>query len=137
MNREEAAHLSDVLKAYSEGKDIEIASKGCSDWMTYNVSKDEKIITEFSSDHFDYRIKPEPKYRPYKNAEEFLKGQKEHGDMLYNRVNGEYHHPVQVRNGGINVMYENNTTYHTFAELLKSSYNYTWQDGTKCGIIED
>lgn len=31
MNCEEAAHLSDVLKAYSEGKDIEIASKGCSD----------------------------------------------------------------------------------------------------------
>ena len=29
-----------MLKAYSEGKDIEIASKDCSDWIPYNISKD-------------------------------------------------------------------------------------------------
>lgn len=132
MNREEAKHLSDVFKAYSEGKTIQIKRCGRQTWSDIAYPNACWYI-----DKYEFRIKPEPKYRPYKNAEEFLKGQKEHGDMLYNRVNGEYHHPVQVRNGGINVMYENNTTYHTFAELLKSSYNYTWQDGAKCGIIED
>lgn len=131
MTKEEAKHLSDVLKVYSEGKKIQVFDETSDGWLGLPDNP------TFRNKPFKYRIKPEPKLRPYKNSEEFLKAQKEHGDMLYNRVNGEYHHPVQVRNGGINVMYENNTKYHTFAELLKSSYNYTWQDGAKCGIIED
>ena len=40
MTKEEVKYLSEVLKAYSEGKDIEIASKDCSDWIPYNISKD-------------------------------------------------------------------------------------------------
>ena len=65
MNRKEAAELSPFIKAFGEGKDIEIRSKNphaqLNGWAK---------IDEFIFGNFEYRIKPEPKYRPFKDAEE-------------------------------------------------------------------
>ena len=65
MNRKEAAELSPFIKAFGEGKNIEMRSKNphakLNGWAKMN---------EFIFGNFEYRIKPEPKYRPFKNAEE-------------------------------------------------------------------
>ena len=65
MNRKEAAELSPLIKAFGEGKDIEMRSKNphaqLNGWAK---------IDEFIFGNFEYRIKPEPKYRPFKDAEE-------------------------------------------------------------------
>lgn len=61
MNREEAKALLPVIKAYSEGKGIE--AKDCKgNWV--------KVKTPTFYPKVEYRIKPESKYRPFKNAEE-------------------------------------------------------------------
>ena len=65
MNRKEAAELSPFIKAFSEGKDIEIRSKNPHAQLNGWAKMDEFIFG-----NFEYRIKPEPKYRPFKNAEE-------------------------------------------------------------------
>lgn len=65
MNRKEAAELWSFIKAFGEGKDIEIRSKNPHAQLNGWVKMDEFIFG-----NFEYRIKPEPKYRPFKDAEE-------------------------------------------------------------------
>uniref|UniRef100_UPI00402832EB hypothetical protein n=1 Tax=Segatella hominis TaxID=2518605 RepID=UPI00402832EB len=62
MNRKEAAELLPIIQAYAEGKEIEIFDK-TKKWET-------AILPHFDCDPSFYRIKPESKYRPFKDAEE-------------------------------------------------------------------
>lgn len=129
MTKEEAKHLSEVLKAYSEGKEIEM--KSGNDWIA--------ICKEpwFTGNPMSYRVKPEPKYRPYANAEEFLKAQKEHGPMIL-RWKNDFRFPTQVKNTGIWVTnFQCNVKYEWLTYEKISRDNITWQDGAPCGIIEE
>ena len=65
MNRKKAAELWPFIKAFGEGKDIEIRSKNPHAQLNGWAKMDEFIFG-----NFEYRIKPEPKYRPFKDAEE-------------------------------------------------------------------
>ena len=61
MDRNQAKELLPIIKAFSEGKDIE--TKTGSDWISIeNMS--------FAGNPDSYRIKLEPKFRPFKDAEE-------------------------------------------------------------------
>lgn len=66
INRKEAAELSPFIKAFGEGRIIEFSS-------ITDVSKAWREVTDFPIGmikNFKFRIKPEPKYRPFANAEE-------------------------------------------------------------------
>ena len=65
MTREEAKKLLPFIQAQCEGKTIQ------SKCITDDISLwwDDNNPT-FEIDDFDYRIKPEPKYRPFKNLKE-------------------------------------------------------------------
>ena len=65
MTREEAKTMLPIIQAFAEGKEIEFRSKGF-DEEWYKVNE----IPGLSYSSFDYRIKPEPKYRPFKDADE-------------------------------------------------------------------
>ena len=70
MKQEEAKELWPIVKAYSEGKTIE-----------YLTARDEWIELKdpgFSYNANRYRIKSEPKYRPFKNADECFEEMKKH-----------------------------------------------------------
>lgn len=56
MNRNQAKEFYPILQAFAEGKDIESHVKG--KW--YRVIE---ICNDINPQ--DYRIKPEPKYRPF------------------------------------------------------------------------
>ena len=72
MNRKEAAELLPIIQAYAEGKAIESRCiKG--DTSLWYDDKDPSF-----DDDFEYRIKPEPKYRPFKDAEECWKEMQKH-----------------------------------------------------------
>ena len=65
MNRKEAAELLPIIQAFAEGRDIEYRSKGFNEnWKKVTQ------IPELSFKSFEYRIKPESKYRPFANTEE-------------------------------------------------------------------
>ena len=123
MTKEEAKYLSDVLKAYSEGKEIEHL---ITDGVWECICED----PTFTEGPMHYRIKPEPKYRPYANAEEFLKAQKEHGPSIrLGKGNKSYHLPTDIDDCGIkrggNLWY--------FTDIIVDC----WQDGSPCGMPED
>lgn len=65
MNRKEAAELLPFIKAFGEGKDIEMRSKNPRAQLNGWAKMDEFIFG-----NFEYRIKPEPKCHPFANAEE-------------------------------------------------------------------
>ena len=65
MTREEAKELLPIIKAFAEGKEIQYRT--CPDkWV--DIEENERV--NFTSPPSDYRIKPKPKYRPFKNQEE-------------------------------------------------------------------
>lgn len=124
MTKEEAKHMSEVLKAYSEGEIIQV--KVDDYWST------DRFHGKFNLRPFNYRVLPEPKYRPYANAEEFLKAQKEHGLYLYDTTAKYliYDFPYEVELKGVTI----DGAKPTFKQLCD---RYKWQDGTPCGIIEE
>ena len=61
MTREEAKELMPIIQAFVEGKTIEYRELG-REW--------EEAHTPTWSSRLFYRIKPEPKYRPFKDMEE-------------------------------------------------------------------
>lgn len=64
MNRNKTKELLPIIQAFAEGKAIESRCvKG--DKSLWYDDKDPSF-----DDDFEYRIKPEPKYRPFKDAEE-------------------------------------------------------------------
>ena len=73
MTREEAKKLLPIIQAFAEGRVIQSRhiKGGASLW--YDVE-----TPNFDNNDFDYRIKPEPKYRPFKDADECWKEMLKH-----------------------------------------------------------
>ena len=61
MTREEAKQLLPIIKAFAEGKTIEYSNQG-EPWVETDCP--------LWRSNCEYRIKPEPKYRPFKSQEE-------------------------------------------------------------------
>lgn len=90
MNRKEAAELLPIIKAFSEGKVIQVEQKNGwvdADWA--NVSFD-----DYPS--YKYRIKPEPKYRPFKDAEECWNEMQKHQPFGWVKDKKDVHHRVLI-----------------------------------------
>lgn len=70
MTREEAKILLPIIKAFAEGKVIECMTKPSAVKGT-DVPNEWTEMKEIEYwNNTEYRIKPEPKYRPFKDAEE-------------------------------------------------------------------
>lgn len=63
MNRQQAKELLPIIQAFAEGKTIEFRNKSFKEWSEIDNPSFDPTIT-------NYRIKPELKYRPFKDAEE-------------------------------------------------------------------
>lgn len=130
MTKEEAKYFSEVLKAYSEDKEIEYLNMD-DKWVP-------KHSPNFDAGPFRYRIKPELKYRPYNSTEEFLKAQKEHGMYLISKNHSDRARlPLMIKRDSVFMFcYPEDTklTGYTYSDLLN---HWTHQDGTPCGILEE
>lgn len=71
MNRKEATELLPIIQAYAEGKEIEFFDNTTKMWRT-------AMLPHFDCDSKIYRIKPESKYRPFKDAEECWQEMQKH-----------------------------------------------------------
>lgn len=63
MTREEIKEAAKVMEAYDNGKEIQFLNEEDDKWI-------DTPIPLFNWDKYTYRIKPEPKYRPFKNQKE-------------------------------------------------------------------
>lgn len=68
MTREEIKKVLPVIQAFTEGKVIQ-TKNGDETWIT--IGKETDLNIESLAEYPDcFRVKPEPKYRPFKNADE-------------------------------------------------------------------
>ena len=133
MTREEAKELLPIIQAWAKGKEIQF--KACSGkWI--DVEENEGLSFVYSSS--DYRIKPEPKYRPFKTKEECWQEMHKHPDFgwVKGNVTGEYKQVICISGYKteliFNVFY-GSPAYHS-SKMMFSSYTFT--DGTPFGIKE-
>ena len=73
MNRQQAKELLPIIKAYAEGKTIQYYYEDAN-WI--DISPDKAV--DFSNNPSKYRIKPDPKYRPFKDIEECWQEMQKH-----------------------------------------------------------
>ena len=99
MTREEAKKFLSIIEAWAEGKMIQY--KFVDGWRDANI---EPNIEPLFSDISKYRIKPEQKYRAFKDKEECWDEMHKHPDFgwVKYKETGSY---VMVSN--INIMLEN------------------------------
>ena len=70
MTREEAKELLPIIQGYAEGKTIQMESVN-GEW----VDDDDPTFNTLT---YNYRIKPQPHYRPFKDAEECWEEMQKH-----------------------------------------------------------
>ena len=130
FTREETKKLLPIIRAFAEGKTIQ-----------YKFSEGWRDLDELTalSDMSKYRIKPEPKYRPFKNQEECWNEMHKHPNFGWIKGNttGEYKQIVRIYNYNaeliFNIGYNGSADYSS--EMMFSSY--TFADGTPFGIKEE
>lgn len=127
MNRNQAKTLSPIIKAFSEGKNIQSRCiKG--DTSLWYDDEDPSF-----DDDFEYRIKSEPKYRPFKDAEECWQEMLRHEPFGWVKMktstktihyivelNGNSDHPIEFKR---------------HSDSLKGMFGaYTFADGVPFGV---
>ena len=131
MTREEAKELLPIIHAWAEGKNIQFLSDG--EWHDINQA-------DFTCYPDKYRIKPEPKYRPFKTQEECWNEMLKH--QPFGWVKNEYNYvhiecvlenviefsPVEDDDGTLL------TCTIDFTSVCEEGY--TFADGTPFGIKE-
>ena len=130
MNRKEAAELLPFIKAFGEGKDIEIRSKN-----THAQLNGWAKMDEFIFGNFEYRIKPEPKYRPFKDAKECMAEMLKHHPFGFITSQCAFFHVIYIEDKLIGYGSACGTILHIkFNDALKE---FTFADGTPFGIKEE
>ena len=113
ITRENAKELLNILKAYSEGKKIQFFDD--EKWV-------DREILSFDSEFHRYRIKPEPKYRPFKSMEECWNEMQKHQPFGWIIMKSTQLHCIISLEADADF-------YHRFK-------NYLFADGAPYGIKE-
>lgn len=134
-----------VLRAYDEGKRIQCKDKRIKDdeWVDI-LSVGEKsagggtcVGQEWNTVYFDYRVKPEPHYRPFKSVTEVMEAIKEHGDWVVALANNKWRHRI-ISYSEQRVITGYNYEDCTDGEPLSKAFEkYTFLDGTPFGKMEE
>ena len=125
MTKEQAKEILPIFKAFAEGKTIQILNEG--EWC-------DLYDTDFKSPINKYRIKPEPKYRPFKSQEECWKEMLKHQPFRWIR-NNDTQCLCNIGSIGLNsygVVINNSIMYF---DLAFNTCDFV--DGTPFGIKEE
>lgn len=77
MNRKEAKEILPIIQAFAEGKTVQYQDE----YDTWINCADDSALLDIDMQPWRYRIKPEPKYRPFKTAEECWNEMHKHPDF--------------------------------------------------------
>ena len=127
MDIERAKELLPIIQAFADGKKIECSVKGEDAWSDtfYPTWVDSR----------DYRIKPEPKYRPFNDAEECWEEMQKH--QPFGWIIGKSNHIRRIieSTGSMFTCNGNNvltgSTWESFAYMFEQ---YTFADGITFGV---
>lgn len=123
--------MIEVMQAYDRGEQIERRDRCGNNWFLAPIPTWDWV-------QYEYRVKPKPTYRPYKNIAEFFAAQKEHGMNIRRKGHNYYILPLYITDNIIGIPYLRSddsvvNVDKSYGDLLR---DYTWQDGTPCGVKE-
>lgn len=134
MNKEKTKDLIKILKAFLEGETIEQRSRSQENpqpqWLTHYGDCWDLM-------KYEYRIKPRPQYRPFKDIDECWNEMKNHQPFGWVKMDGKYENIVEfntneeifVNSGFYNLPYV--YTHITFADGtpfgMKVTDNCPWK----------
>lgn len=137
MTREQAKELLPLIKAFAENRTIERRTIGATNWADTN----QICLQLYEEKKIEYRIKPEPKYRPFKTQEECWEEMLKHQQFgwVKSKKNGCFRCIGEVSLS--EELGEAMITFSTNESLSRASYSlfdeYTFADGTPFGIKEE
>ena len=133
MTREELKKVMPILTAFVDGKTIQNYLRGSGKWIAVGEHLDMSDLIAWSS---DYRIKPEPTYRPFKNEEECWDEMQKH--QPFGRIKSKDDSTINkfmfidsLENNAANICTSSDFSYNKLAEC------YIFADGTPFGIKEE
>lgn len=125
MKIEETKERIAVMQAYVDGKQIQGM---CSDGKWVYVPEPSWSINE------NFRIKPEPKYRPFKDADECWQEMLTHQPFGWVKYQCDFFQIIHVDDNSIGYGSACGTILHSkFEDIFKDS---TFTDGTPFGVKE-
>ena len=126
MTREQAKELLPIIQAFAEGKNIQFLSDG--EWHDINQA-------DFTCYPDKYRIKPEPKYRPFKSQEDCWQEMMKHQPFGWITSQGAFFYIIYIEDKLFGYGSACGTILHIkFNDVLK---RFTFADGTPFGIKEE
>ena len=127
ITREEAKELLPIVKALAEGKMIQDKIEGLTGW----VDTDE-INLEYNGQKIKHRIKPEIKYRPFKNQEECRNEMHKHPDFGWVIAKDS---KIMYHIGVVGIGY---VVIDSMSPIFSEAFaDYEFTDGTPFGIKEE
>ena len=124
MTREEVKEMLPVLQAFADGKTIQAIDPYEDEWVDQAGLNFESLFDG------QYRIKPEPKYRPFANAEECLAEMQKHQPFGWVKIEDLYRNIANVTICSITFA-DNEARDVEYEQAFK---NYTFADGTPFGV---
>ena len=120
MDKNQAKDLLPIIKAFAEGKAIQLKTvdKGWQD--IYSAS--------FDSNPKNYRIKPESEYRPFKNGEECWQEMQKHQPFGWVKEKHSDRYSLITEVNGLSIKVKEGCL---FTDSVKY---YTFADGTPFGV---
>ena len=131
LTREEAKEMLPIIQAWADGQTV--------DWYDPAIGwRLSGFTLDFDKKPNFYRIKPEPRYRPFKTREECWEEMHKHPDFGWIKVNvtSEYEQIVRIFDYCKTELCFNiaNSDDDYTSEMMLNSYTFT--DGTPFGVKE-
>lgn len=127
MSRQQVKDLTPIIQAFAEGKTIEFRELGYKYW-------NKLTNPAFNLSIYEYRIKPEPKYRPFKDTNECWQEMQKHQPFgwIKDKEKENYTFITAIREDS--KIGEISVSGNIYMNLLELMNNYTFTDGTPFGV---
>lgn len=130
MNRQQAKELLPIIQAFAEGKIIQ-SRRINGMWIDLEMKTALNIIRLINEPQ-KYRIKPKPKYRPFKDADECWQEMQKHEPFGWIKgKEGEHHSLITSIIADEEEVYINGISGFVLDEIME---HYTFADGLPFGV---
>ena len=121
-NKEEVKSVMNIIQAFANGKTIQAIDPYEDEWV------DQAALNFKALFEGQYRIKPEPKYRPFANAEECWKEMQKHQPFAWVKEKHSDRYSLITEVNGLSIKVKEGCL---FTDSVKY---YTFVDGTPFGV---
>ena len=126
MNKDMVKKLAEILQAYLAGREIEFYSSILNEWKPAFITDISSLIKNIDN----YRIKPEVKYRPFKNLKECLEEMQCHIPYGWIKTDNNVHRLITLLDENRTLIGHKETSW-TYEKLFES---FTFMDGKPFGV---